>query len=459
MPITDLETTWNRIRSDLRDAVSDSTFQVWLEPLRPALMEDHVLVVEAPDSIRHWVEGRFTDLIAQAAQRVTGISTTVELTEPGKVTDIREVSASSTTRGFESDSFAGPSQTLDLDPKLTFDQFVIGESNRLAHAAALAVAEQPSQAYNPLFIYGPPGVGKTHLLQAIGNLVREAQPDARIEYTTAEDFTNGFVHSIRQGDTREFKSKFRDVDLLLLDDAQFLASKTKTEEEFFHTFNSLISSGAQVVITCDRTPADLDSLEARLRERFAAGLVANVESPEIPTRLAILTMRAQRDQLGDIPRETLEAIASRIKGNVRSLEGALIRVVAYASLTGVKVTRELTTQVLDQLYPGATNAPVRKGVGEIKTLVASTYGVTEADLDSRSRAAEFVWPRQIAMYLSREVLGEPLPSIGRQFGGRNHSTVLNACRRVADRISASPEDALAIRSLERLVSGEADRED
>jgi len=459
MPITDLETTWNRIRSDLRDAVSDSTFQVWLEPLKPALMEDHVLVVEAPDSIRHWVEGRFTDLIAQAAQRVTGISTTVELTEPGKVTDIREVSASSTTRGFESDAFAGPSQTLDLDPKLTFDQFVIGESNRLAHAAALAVAEQPSQAYNPLFIYGPPGVGKTHLLQAIGNLVREAQPDARIEYTTAEDFTNGFVHSIRQGDTREFKSKFRDVDLLLLDDAQFLASKTKTEEEFFHTFNSLISSGAQVVITCDRTPSDLDSLEVRLRERFAAGLVANVESPEIPTRLAILTMRAQRDQLGDIPRETLEAIASRIKGNVRSLEGALIRVVAYASLTGVKVTRELTTQVLDQLYPGATNAPVRKGVGEIKTLVASTYGVTEADLDSRSRAAEFVWPRQVAMYLSREVLGEPLPSIGRQFGGRNHSTVLNACRRVADRISASPEDALAIRSLERLVSGEADRED
>ncbi|MEI7888863.1 MAG: chromosomal replication initiator protein DnaA [Actinomycetes bacterium] len=459
MSITDLETTWNRIRSDLRDAVSDSTFQVWLEPLRPALMEDHVLVVEAPDSIRHWVEGRFTDLIAQAAQRVTGSSTTVELTEPGKVTDIREVLGSSTTRGFENDSFAAHSPTLDLDPKLTFDQFVIGESNRLAHAAALAVAEQPSQTYNPLFIYGPPGVGKTHLLQAIGNLVREAQPDARIEYTTAEDFTNGFVHSIRQGDTREFKSKFRDVDLLLLDDAQFLASKTKTEEEFFHTFNSLISSGAQVVITCDRTPADLDSLEVRLRERFAAGLVANVESPEIPTRLAILTMRANRDQLGDIPRETLEAIASRIKGNVRSLEGALIRVVAYASLTGVKVTRELTTQVLDQLYPGATNAPVRKGVGEIKTLVASTYGVTEADLDSRSRAAEFVWPRQVAMYLSREVVGEPLPSIGRQFGGRNHSTVLNACRRVADRISVSPEDALAVRSLERLVSGEADRED
>ena len=390
---------------------------------------------------------------------MTGSSTTVELTEPGKVTDIREVLGSSTTRGFENDSFAAHSPTLDLDPKLTFDQFVIGESNRLAHAAALAVAEQPSQTYNPLFIYGPPGVGKTHLLQAIGNLVREAQPDARIEYTTAEDFTNGFVHSIRQGDTREFKSKFRDVDLLLLDDAQFLASKTKTEEEFFHTFNSLISSGAQVVITCDRTPADLDSLEVRLRERFAAGLVANVESPEIPTRLAILTMRANRDQLGDIPRETLEAIASRIKGNVRSLEGALIRVVAYASLTGVKVTRELTTQVLDQLYPGATNAPVRKGVGEIKTLVASTYGVTEADLDSRSRAAEFVWPRQVAMYLSREVVGEPLPSIGRQFGGRNHSTVLNACRRVADRISVSPEDALAVRSLERLVSGEADRED
>lgn len=458
MSTGNLETTWNRIRSDLRSVVSDSTFQVWIDPLKAAHLDDRVLVVEAPESIIHWVESKFSTVIAEATSRITGSNPTVHVAAPGRVSDFTSISGSepSTNTRAPSDPLqnADLSGTLDLNPRLSFDQFVIGESNRLAHAACLAVAETPSQTYNPLFIYGPPGTGKTHLLHAIGNLATETDPEVRVRYTTAESFTSEFVRSVREGETTSFKRRFRDVDILLVDDAQFLENKTKTEEEFFHTFNSVIESGAQVVITCDRTPANLAALEDRLRERFASGLVAGIDTPDIQSRLAILSMRVRRDQLGEVPGETLEAIAHRIRGNVRSLEGALIRVVAYASLTGSHLTRELTAQVLDQLYPAATNVPRRLSTAEIKSVVADAFGVSEADLESPSRAAKVTWPRQVAMYLARETAGEPLPTIGREFGGRNHSTVLNACRRVEARMTSSPEDALAVKSLERRLSAQ-----
>lgn len=456
MSTGNLDSTWNRIRSELRSAVSDSTFQVWLDPLRAAHLDDEVLVIEAPESIIHWVETKFAGKIAEAASRILGSKPNIHLAVPGRVADFTSNKPQPSTRtsarneSLQKDCFES---TLDLNPRLSFDQFVIGESNRLAHAAALAVAEMPSQTYNPLFIYGPPGTGKTHLLHAVGNLALETDPSTRVRYTTAESFTGEFIRSVKDGRTTSFKQRFRDVDLLLVDDAQFLENKTKTEEEFFHTFNAVIESGAQVVITCDRTPANLAALEDRLRERFASGLVAGIDTPEIQARLAILSMRVRRDQLGEVPGETLEAIAHRIRGNVRSLEGALIRVVAYASLTGSKLTRELTSQVLDQLYPTATNIPHRFTTGEIKAMVADAFGVSETDLESKSRAAKVTWPRQVAMYLARETAGEPLPTIGREFGGRNHSTVLNACRRVEARIAASPEDALAVKSLERRLAG------
>jgi len=453
-----LEATWNRIRSDLRSVVSDSTFEVWIEPLTAVHLDDQVLVIEAAESMIHWVESKFASVIADAATRITGSNPLVRIAAPGQASEFTpesKVGHSSNTGGPAEPLQSGDiSGTLNLNPRLSFDQFVIGESNRLAHAACLAVAEMPSQTYNPLFIYGPPGTGKTHLLHAIGNLAVSADPTIRVRYTTAEAFTSEFIRSVKDGQTASFKTRFRDVDLLLVDDAQFLENKTKTEEEFFHTFNSVIESGAQVVITCDRTPANLAALEDRLRERFASGLVAGIDTPDIQSRLAILTMRVRRDQLGEVPGETLEAIAHRIRGNVRSLEGALIRVVAYASLTGSNLTRELTAQVLDQLYPAATNAPRRLSTAEIKSVVADAFGVSEADLESPSRAAKVTWPRQVAMYLARETAGEPLPSIGREFGGRNHSTVLNACRRVQARMTASPEDALAVKSLERRLSAQ-----
>ena len=454
--LSELDNTWNRIRSDLRSAVSDSTFQVWIDPLKPALLEDGVLVVEAPDSIRRWVESRFGEALQRTAENVRGQATRVELTSPGKVRPIDSATASS---GSEKQASAGDYKpTLTLNPKLCFDQFVIGEGNRLAHAAALAVAEMPSQTYNPLFIYGPPGTGKTHLLHAIGNLAQQHTPGLKVAFTSAEDFTNRFVDSIRRGDMTSFKGRFRDVDLLLLDDAQFLASKSRTEEEFFHTFNQVVDSGSQVVVTCDRMPGDLDALEQRLRDRFASGLVADIVPPDMPSRMAILAMRARRDSLGDVPVEAMEAIAERVKGNVRMLEGALIRVVAYGSLTGTRLSSDLAGQVLDQLYPGRNgNAEPTPGAREIKQMVSETFGVSVVELDSKSRSARIVWPRQVAMYLSREVAGEPLPQIGMAFGGRNHSTVLNACKRVRERVASDPKAALTVKSLERRIVGGDDR--
>jgi len=414
-----------------------------------------VLVLEAPDGIGSWVESRFSGVIAQAAGTVRGLATSVEISSPRQGGTRRRAQAAGDD--VSTDDRGPRGNRSGLDPKLTFDQFVISAGARLAHAAALAAAEMPSQAYNPLFIHGAPGTGKTHLLHAIGNLARAHTPGLRVELTTVEEFTASFVESVRDKDTLSFKSRFRDVDILLVDDAQFLAGRSKTAEEFFHTFNAVVDSGAQLVITADRMPAELEAVEDRLKDRFASGLIVDISPPDMAARLAILTMRARRDGLGEIPGDAMDAIAERVRGNVRSLEGALIRVVAYGSLTGASITREIATQVLDQLYPGRTDpqAPMRSQ--EIKGLVAEAYGVRVADLDSRSRAAHVVWPRQVGMYLSREIAGEPLPRIGEAFGGRNHSTVLNACRRVKDRIADDPETALEIRALERRISGGDDR--
>jgi chromosomal replication initiator protein len=457
LKLSELDNIWNRVRSELRAEVSDSTFQVWLDPLRPRLIEDGVMVIEAPDSIRVWVEEKFSSLITQTTERIRGSQTRIEISKPGsepssRSRDIAAVEIGPTSQVGVTDRQAS------LNPKLTFDQFVIGEHNRLAHAAALSVAELPSQAYNPLFIYGPPGVGKTHLLHAIGNLASQTG-ETTVRYATAEQFTSSFVGSLRDGSIENFKRSFRENDILLLDDAQFLRSKSKTEEEFFHTFNSLIDAGAQVVIGCDRMPSDLDALERRLRDRFSSGLVVDIEKPDLPSRSSILAMRARRDGLGDIPGDAIEAIAERITDNVRMLEGALIRVSAYASLTGSALTREMAAQVLDQLYPGQKSQPQQDGIPEIKKMVCEAFSVTETELDSQSRSAKVLWPRQVAMYLAREVAGEPLPEIGRAFGGRNHSTVLNSCRRVVDRVSTDPKAAMTVRSLERRINSSTDRLD
>jgi chromosomal replication initiator protein len=332
------------------------------------------------------------------------------------------------------------------NPKLTFDQFVIGDSNRLAHAAALTVAEMPAQAYNPLFICGPPGVGKTHLLSSIANMVLAHSPGLTVRMTTGEAFTNAFLAALSGRSIDSFKARFRHVDVLLMDDVQFLERKTRTEEEFFHTFNALYDCGRQIVLSSDRPPADLQQLEDRLRERFAAGLVADIGAPDIQTRMAILRKRVDHDGIDLRDQRALALIAERVQSNVRALEGALIRVVAFSSLTGRELTAELTAEVLDGLYPPV--AP-RAGasIADIQSAACSLFGLSPEELISSSRTPRVAWPRQMAMYLARELTGASLPAIGREFGGRDHTTVLHACRRAGKRIADDADARLAVEKL------------
>jgi chromosomal replication initiator protein len=440
-----LERPWQRIRAELRRAVGDSTWQLWLEPLAARELVGDVLVVEAPDAVRGWVGDRFGRLLQACAAAVLGPDVRVELVAPGDRASVSEPTPAARRPAGP----AGPvGRTDDFNPRLTFDQFVIGDANRLAHAAALAVAELPGLAYNPLFICGAPGLGKTHLLHSIANYIRAYGTGLTVRYTTVEAFTNHFLGSLHAGSVDAFKDEYRRADVLLVDDVQFLQRKAKTEEEFFHTFNAVHEAGAQLVLTSDRPPRDLEALEDRLRERFEAGLVTEIGRPDATTRLTILRKRVQQDGLRDVDPAALELIAARVDQNVRALEGALIRVVAFASLTRRPVDAELAAEVLAGLYPDLARRPApARSVGEILEATAGALGVSAADVRGTSRAASIAWARQVAMYLARELTDASLPAIGREFG-RNHTTVMHACRRTAERIAA---DRGAFETVQRLT--------
>ena len=434
---------WQRIQQELQRAVGESTWHIWLEPLVPRSHEAGVLVVEAPDAIRPWVSGRFSRVLRACTEAVLGPGVRIELAGPGA--DGPPTGPAPPPQGAV--IVAGSA----FNPRFTFDQFVIGDGNRLAHAAALAVAEMPGLAYTPLFICGPPGLGKTHLLHSIANYVRDHGGGMSVLYTTAEAFTDQFVGALQSGAIEAFKSAYRNVDVLLVDDVQFLLGKSRTEQEFFHTFNALQGAGAQLVLTSDRLPRDMDALEDRLRERFESGLVTDVRPPDVPTRLTVLRKRAQQDEL-EIAEDALETIASRVDSNLRTLEGALIRVVAFGSLTGRAVTEDLAAEVLDGLYPDLKPARAFT-VREIQQQTADAFGLSIEQLLSSSRAAPVAWPRQVAMYLARELTDQTLPAIGRAFGGRNHTTVMHACRRTAERIAEDPEACETVRRLTEQLGG------
>jgi chromosomal replication initiator protein len=448
----ELTPAWQDIKTRLRGAVGESIYDVWLSDIEVRGWDGTVLVLQAEKGAESWLAGRYGPLLERCAQDVLGPETKVAFAgEPA-------------AKAHEALAHAGRAGQMadgeEFNPRHTFEQFVIGDGNRLAHAAALAVAEAPGQAYNPLFLHAPPGLGKTHLLNAIANYIRSYDPATTVRYTTVEAFTNGFIAALKGEALDRFKRLYRGVDVLLIDDVQFLASKAKTEEEFFHTFNALYDSGRQLVLTCDRLPSQLTGIEQRLRERFESGLVAHLTPPDWATRMTILRKRAAVDNVGIADEEVFEAIAERITDNVRSLEGALIRVVAHHSLTGQPLDRELATTVLDAIRPVA----VRSGdssanagpptIPAIQRIVATHFSLAVTDLTGASRLGQVAWARQLAIYLVREFTDAPLQRIGDAFGGRNHTTVLHACKRVSDRISVNNDDAADLQELSDALSNQ-----
>jgi chromosomal replication initiator protein len=431
---------WSKVQADLRRRLPPATYRIWLEPLRPCELTPTTLVVVAPVEIRTWVADRFGELLRRCVTDLVGTPLAIDIVPAGTPSHPPRRAGALPTRP------GAPAADLTFNPKLTFEQFVIGDSNRLAHGAALAVAEMPSQAYNPLFIYGPPGLGKTHLLHSIANYVGAHTDGLGLRYTTVESFTNEFLSALQSGSVDRFKSRFRRNDVLLIDDVQFLERKARTEEEFFHTINALQDMGGQLVLTSDRLPADLGQLEDRLRERFEAGLVTSVARPDAATRLTILRKRVAHDAINLADPSALEVIAEHVVSSIRALEGALIRVVAFASLTGRSITGELATEVLTSLYPtGPSQRP--RTIADVQRTVCDAFALSHADLVGPQRTSRVAWPRQVAMYLARELTDQSLPTIGRAFGGRDHTTVMYACRRTSQRLARDRDAFEVIRRL------------
>jgi chromosomal replication initiator protein len=418
------ETLWTEVAGRLKGALNDSTYRTWFGEVEGMEVTDDTFVLAVPnDFTREWIEGHFLELIRAAVRDATGQERRVQLTvaETGAVPDATQA----------------PAQRISesgLNTKYTFDLFVIGSSNRFAHAAALAVAEAPAQAYNPLFIYGSTGLGKTHLLQAIAQYVMEHPGSMSVRYVTSESFVNDFINSLRDKRIEGFKQRYRNYDLLLIDDVQFFEGKERFQEEFFHTFNSLYESGSQIVLSSDRPPKEIATLEARLRSRFEWGLITDIQPPDLETRIAILRKKVKTDGIHIADPQLLTFIAGRISTNIRELEGALTRVVAFASLTGRPMTADLAQDVLKDVFPQGEVPQVT--IEHIQEVVCDRFGLSLDELCSHKRSQNIVYPRQVAMYLSRELTDSSLPKIGKHFGDRDHTTVLHANTKITNMIRA-----------------------
>jgi chromosomal replication initiator protein len=415
------EGVWNEISGRLREALNESTFSTWFDQVDATEITDDEFVLTVPnDFTREWIESHFLGLISAALAEVAG--------ERAVRLQLSKRPAKRTTEAKPKLDDAPQQPGVGMNAKYTFDSFVIGSSNRFAHAAALAVAEAPAQAYNPLFIYGGTGLGKTHLLQAISQYVGEHPGNLAVRYVTSETFMNDFINSLRDKRIEGFKQRYRTYALLLVDDVQFFEHKERIQEEFFHTFNSLYESGSQIVMSSDRPPRDIATLEERLRSRFEWGLITDIQPPDLETRIAILRKRVKTDNINADP-QVLTFIASRVSTNIRELEGALTRVVAFCSLTGRPMTEELAQDVLKDVFPQGDLPQVT--IERIQEIISDRFGLSLDELCGDRRSQNIVYPRQVAMYLSRELTDSSLPKIGKQFGGRDHTTVIHATSKIA----------------------------
>lgn len=444
------EELWGKVLSMAEQKISKPSFDTWLKSTKMIDFKKDVVTIAASNSFtRDWLDTHYVPLIADIMNELMGEELTIRFVVP-KDTDQEEdfptVKPSVRNRTDNSnDNTPGM-----LNPKYTFDTFVIGSGNRFAHAASLAVAEAPARAYNPLFIYGGVGLGKTHLMHAIGHYVLEQNPSAKVVYLSSEKFTNEFINSIRDNKAVEFRNKYRNVDVLLIDDIQFLAGKESTQEEFFHTFNTLHEELKQIIISSDRPPKEIPTLEDRLRSRFEWGLITDISPPDLETRIAILKKKAKADGLIDIPDEVMNYIANQIDSNIRELEGALIRVVAYSSLVNQDVTSDLASEALKDIMPNAR--PKALTILDIQKAVGEHFHVRLEDFSAKKRTRSVAFPRQVAMYLSREMTDFSLPKIGDEFGGRDHSTVIHAHEKIVKMLKDDHSLQQDIKDIRNLLS-------
>jgi chromosomal replication initiator protein len=442
-PADELNLLWQRVREELEGVLPRSTLELWLDPLRVVSAQGSTLFLAGPRSVRSWVERRYARTLIQALNHQAPALTQIQFVDEGPVP--AEPSAGRTP------------ESLPANPAQTFDRFVIGPGNRLAHASALAVAELPGEAYNPLFLHGPPGLGKSHLIAAIREYMTRNHPELTVHHTTAERFTNEFVTALRRSGPEAFKTRYRELDALLIDDVQFLEGKAQTAEEFFHTFNALHAAGKQVVLSSDRPPEALSGLAERLRDRFAWGLTVELEPPDLRTRIALL-WRLAADRAADLPEPAvLHEIATRVPGNVRVLEGAMTRVLAVSSLLSEPLSTSIVHRALSEESGPARVAPATAPTLEaIQEAVCAVHGVSREELLSARRSAKVAHARQLAMYLARELTPLSLSEIARRFD-RDHTTVLHAMRAVDGRRARGSDTDLAIHTVHRTlgITGES----
>jgi chromosomal replication initiator protein len=432
---------WDRALSALEQRIKPHNFDMWLRPILCESIEGSRITLRAPNRyIKEWFEDNYLAIVLQELRNHTQTEFQVSFV-------LEEAAA--VERPIEPTTAAEPQPIhwdYELNDRYQFDSFVVGPSNQLAHAASRAVGELPASKYNPLFIYGGVGLGKTHLLCAIGNEVRRRQPSARIAYLSSERFMNEYINLVRTNRIEEFRKRYReDCDVLLIDDIQFIAGKDRTQEEFFHTFNALYDSHRQIVVTADKYPREIPELEERLRTRFQWGLIADIQQPELETRIAILMKKAEAERIR-LPDDVALYLANNIKSNVRELEGSLIRLAAFASLQNAEITVEFARETLRNVLSQVTAS---LNVETIQKEVAAYFGIKVADLKSPKRHKAIARPRQVAMFLCRKLIGSSFPEIGQRFGGKDHSTVISACRKIGDLVEKDLSIRTAVDTLER----------
>lgn len=450
---TNLDKLWESTLEIIKGEMSEVSFNTWIKSCEPISITDNKIKISVPNSFTQEIlETRYKDLVVNSIKSVCSKMYDIEfLIQSELVADAETPAIKKETENDKNEKtiLVNDEMSTTLNPKYTFDSFVIGNSNRFAHAASLAVAESPAKAYNPLFIYGGVGLGKTHLMHAIGHYILQNNPNAKVEYVSSEKFTNELINSIKDDTNEDFRNKYRNVDVLLIDDIQFIAGKERTQEEFFHTFNTLHDANKQIILSSDRPPKEIPTLEDRLRSRFEWGLIADIQVPDFETRMAILKKKADVENL-NVANEVMVYIATKIKSNIRELEGALIRIMAYSSLTNREISVDLASEALKDIISKKQGKNIT--VNLIQDVVASFYNLRIDDLKSQRRTRNIAYPRQIAMYLSRKLTDMSLPKIGEEFGGRDHTTVIHAYEKISENLQKDEELKRTVDELTKKIS-------